>query len=142
MVDAPGPLCKDHRIPSAFWSPVFQAPVARGLRRNEVRVVGGSVVGAPDCASHRRRKRAWSGPSNTASNPRCLTTVTDRRIQKTRTLLREALVSLIREENYDSIAVKEILGSRQRWPIDFLHAFPGQRRTAGQWHPRIFLSNT
>jgi len=38
-----------------------------------------------------------------------LTTVTDRRIQKTRTLLREALVSLIREKNYDSIAVKEIL---------------------------------
>jgi AcrR family transcriptional regulator len=35
--------------------------------------------------------------------------VTDRRIQKTRTLLRDALVSLIREKNYDSIAVKEIL---------------------------------
>ena len=26
-------------------------------------------------ASHRRRKRARSGPSNTASNPRCLTTI-------------------------------------------------------------------
>lgn len=35
--------------------------------------------------------------------------VTDRRIQKTQTLLREALVSLIREKSYDSIAVKEIL---------------------------------
>lgn len=35
--------------------------------------------------------------------------VTDRRIQKTQTLLREALVSLIREKSYDAIAVKEIL---------------------------------
>jgi AcrR family transcriptional regulator len=35
--------------------------------------------------------------------------VTDRRVQKTQTLLREALVSLIREKSYDSIAVKEIL---------------------------------
>jgi len=35
--------------------------------------------------------------------------LTDRRIQKTQTLLREALVSLIREKSYDSIAVKEIL---------------------------------
>jgi AcrR family transcriptional regulator len=33
----------------------------------------------------------------------------DRRIQKTTTLLREALVSLITEKAYDSIAVKEIL---------------------------------
>jgi DNA-binding MarR family transcriptional regulator len=35
--------------------------------------------------------------------------VTDRRIQKTQNLLREALVSLIHEKNYDSIVVKEIL---------------------------------
>ena len=35
--------------------------------------------------------------------------VKDRRIQKTRNLLREALVSLIREKSYDSIVVKEIL---------------------------------
>jgi AcrR family transcriptional regulator len=35
--------------------------------------------------------------------------VIDRRIQKTRSLLREALHSLIREKSYDSIAVKEIL---------------------------------
>lgn len=35
--------------------------------------------------------------------------VTDRRIQKTQTLLRQALVSLIREKSYDLIAVKEIL---------------------------------
>ena len=35
--------------------------------------------------------------------------VKDRRIQKTQSLLREALVSLIREKNYDSIVVKEIL---------------------------------
>ena len=35
--------------------------------------------------------------------------VTGRRVQKTQTLLREALVSLIREKSYDSIAVKEIL---------------------------------
>jgi AcrR family transcriptional regulator len=34
---------------------------------------------------------------------------TDRRIEKTQALLRTALVSLIREKNYDSIAVKEIL---------------------------------
>jgi AcrR family transcriptional regulator len=34
---------------------------------------------------------------------------TDRRIQKTQTLLRAALASLIREKDYDSIAVKEIL---------------------------------
>lgn len=34
---------------------------------------------------------------------------TDRRVQKTQALLRAALVSLIREKNYDSIAVKEIL---------------------------------
>src|ERR1700737_4317442 len=34
---------------------------------------------------------------------------TDRAVQKTQTLLREALVSLIREKSYDSIAVKEIL---------------------------------
>lgn len=33
----------------------------------------------------------------------------DRRVQKTQNLLREALVSLIREKNYDSIVVKEIL---------------------------------
>jgi AcrR family transcriptional regulator len=33
----------------------------------------------------------------------------DRRIQKTETLLREALTSLIREKAYDSIVVKEIL---------------------------------
>lgn len=33
----------------------------------------------------------------------------DRRVQKTQALLREALVALIREKNYDSIAVKEIL---------------------------------
>ena len=35
--------------------------------------------------------------------------VTDRRIQKTQNLLREALVSLIHEKNYDAIVVKEIL---------------------------------
>jgi AcrR family transcriptional regulator len=35
--------------------------------------------------------------------------VTDRRIQKTQNLLRESLVSLIHEKDYDSIAVKEIL---------------------------------
>jgi AcrR family transcriptional regulator len=35
--------------------------------------------------------------------------VTDRRIQKTQSLLREALVSLIHEKNYDAIVVKEIL---------------------------------
>ena len=35
--------------------------------------------------------------------------VQDRRIQKTRKLLREALFSLIREKDYDSIVVKEIL---------------------------------
>jgi AcrR family transcriptional regulator len=33
----------------------------------------------------------------------------DRRIQKTRTLLHEALESLIREKPYDAIVVKEIL---------------------------------
>jgi AcrR family transcriptional regulator len=33
----------------------------------------------------------------------------DRRVQKTQRLLREALVSLIHEKSYDSIAVKEIL---------------------------------
>jgi AcrR family transcriptional regulator len=33
----------------------------------------------------------------------------DRRVQKTQNLLREALVALIREKNYDSIIVKEIL---------------------------------
>jgi AcrR family transcriptional regulator len=33
----------------------------------------------------------------------------DRRIQKTQKLLREALFSLIREKNYDSIVVKDIL---------------------------------
>jgi AcrR family transcriptional regulator len=33
----------------------------------------------------------------------------DRRIQKTETLLRDALTSLIREKSYDSIVVKEIL---------------------------------
>jgi AcrR family transcriptional regulator len=35
--------------------------------------------------------------------------VDDRRIQKTQNLLREALVSLIREKAYDSITVREIL---------------------------------
>jgi AcrR family transcriptional regulator len=35
--------------------------------------------------------------------------ITDRRIQKTRSLLHEALASLIHEKAYDSIAVKEIL---------------------------------
>ena len=35
--------------------------------------------------------------------------VPDRRVQKTQRLLRDALVSLIREKNYDSIAVQEIL---------------------------------
>src|SRR5260370_21298608 len=35
--------------------------------------------------------------------------VTDRRIQKTQNLLRDALVSLIHEKNYDAIVVKEIL---------------------------------
>jgi AcrR family transcriptional regulator len=35
--------------------------------------------------------------------------ITDRRIQKTRGLLREALVSLIHEKSYDAIPVKEIL---------------------------------
>ena len=35
--------------------------------------------------------------------------VEDRRIQKTKVLLREALFSLIREKDYDSIVVKEIL---------------------------------
>src|SRR5437762_5394084 len=35
--------------------------------------------------------------------------VKDRRIQKTQDLLHEALASLIREKDYDSIAVKEIL---------------------------------
>jgi AcrR family transcriptional regulator len=35
--------------------------------------------------------------------------ITDRRIQKTRSLLHEALASLIHERAYDSIAVKEIL---------------------------------
>jgi AcrR family transcriptional regulator len=35
--------------------------------------------------------------------------VTGRRIQKTQNLLREALVSLIHEKNYDAIVVKEIL---------------------------------
>jgi AcrR family transcriptional regulator len=35
--------------------------------------------------------------------------VTDRRIQKTRKLLHEALFSLAREKNYDSIVVKDIL---------------------------------
>ena len=35
--------------------------------------------------------------------------VKDRRIEKTQNLLREALVSLIHEKNYDAIAVKEIL---------------------------------
>lgn len=34
---------------------------------------------------------------------------TDRRIQRTHKLLQEALVSLIREKDYDSIAIKEIL---------------------------------
>ena len=34
---------------------------------------------------------------------------TDRRVQRTRKLLQEALVSLIREKDYDSIAIKEIL---------------------------------
>lgn len=34
---------------------------------------------------------------------------TDRRIQRTQKLLQEALVSLIREKDYDSIAIKEIL---------------------------------
>lgn len=33
----------------------------------------------------------------------------DRRIEKTESLLREALISLVREKDYDSIAVKEIL---------------------------------
>jgi AcrR family transcriptional regulator len=33
----------------------------------------------------------------------------DRRVQKTQSLLREALVSLIRERRYDSIVIKEIL---------------------------------
>ena len=33
----------------------------------------------------------------------------DRRIQKTQSLLREALASLIREKSYDSISVKAIL---------------------------------
>ena len=33
----------------------------------------------------------------------------DRRIQKTQKLLREALFSLIREKNFDSIVVKDIL---------------------------------
>jgi AcrR family transcriptional regulator len=35
--------------------------------------------------------------------------IKDRRIQKTQNLLREALASLIREKDYDSIVVKEIL---------------------------------
>jgi AcrR family transcriptional regulator len=35
--------------------------------------------------------------------------VKDRRVQKTETLLRDALTSLIREKAYDSIVVKEIL---------------------------------
>jgi AcrR family transcriptional regulator len=35
--------------------------------------------------------------------------VKDRRVQKTQRLLRDALVSLIHEKSYDSIAVKEIL---------------------------------
>jgi AcrR family transcriptional regulator len=35
--------------------------------------------------------------------------ITDRRIQRTRSLLHEALASLIHEKAYDSIAVKEIL---------------------------------
>jgi AcrR family transcriptional regulator len=35
--------------------------------------------------------------------------INDRRVQKTETLLRDALTSLIREKAYDSIAVKEIL---------------------------------
>jgi len=35
--------------------------------------------------------------------------VTDRRVQKTQNLLREALISLIHEKNYDAIVVKEIL---------------------------------
>jgi AcrR family transcriptional regulator len=35
--------------------------------------------------------------------------IPDRRIQKTQNLLREALMSLVREKSYDSIAVKEIL---------------------------------
>ena len=35
--------------------------------------------------------------------------VVDRRIQKTQSLLHQALVSLIREKSYDAIAVKEIL---------------------------------
>jgi AcrR family transcriptional regulator len=33
----------------------------------------------------------------------------DRRVQKTQRLLRDALVSLIHDKSYDSIAVKEIL---------------------------------
>jgi len=35
--------------------------------------------------------------------------IKDRRVQKTRTLLHEALVSLIREKPYDEMVVKEIL---------------------------------
>ena len=35
--------------------------------------------------------------------------ITDRRVQKTQNLLREALVSLVAEKPYDSIVVKEIL---------------------------------
>src|SRR5437588_12521152 len=37
------------------------------------------------------------------------TQLQDRRVQKTQKLLREALFSLIREKNYDSIVVKDIL---------------------------------
>ena len=40
---------------------------------------------------------------------RTRTKQSDRRVQKTQALLRDALVALIREKNYDSIAVKEIL---------------------------------
>jgi AcrR family transcriptional regulator len=54
----------------------------------------------------------------------------DRRVQKTRGLLLEALVSLIHEKSYDSIAVKEILHRANVGRSTFYMHFPGK------WDPR------
>lgn len=50
----------------------------------------------------------------------------DRRVQKTRGLLLEALVSLIHEKSYDSIAVKEILHRANVGRSTFYTHFPGK----------------
>ena len=57
----------------------------------------------------RQRTRTHSVCNTKDNDGLCSATATDRRVQKTQKVLREALASLIAEKSYDAIVIKEIL---------------------------------